>query len=143
MLISAGAAAGLAASFGAPLAAVFFIMEVALKDFASSLFPSIVIASVSGAVTSRVLMGDVDFVQNVNGNLNVQVGNQGGGPAHRRVRMGFPAIRRSLMMLKRTRNILQHGRSVFGGHRAQAIQAVDQAIAQCKAALEYARNHKK
>lgn len=83
------------------------------------------------------------FAQNVNGNLNVQVGNQGGGPAHRRVRMGFPAIRRSLMMLKRTRNILQHGRSVFGGHRAQAIQAVDQAIAQCKAALEYARNHKK
>ena len=62
VLISAGAAAGLGASFGAPLAAVFFIMEVTLKDFASSLFSSIVIASVSGAVTSRLLMGDVDFV---------------------------------------------------------------------------------
>jgi CIC family chloride channel protein len=62
VLIAAGAAAGLGASFGAPLAAVFFIMEVTLKDFASSLFSSIVIASVSGAVTSRLLMGDVDFV---------------------------------------------------------------------------------
>ncbi len=62
VLISAGAAAGLGASFGAPLSAVFFIMEVTLKDFASSLFSSIVIASVSGAVTGRLLMGNVDFV---------------------------------------------------------------------------------
>ncbi len=62
VLIAAGAAAGLGAAFGAPLAAVFFIMEVVLKDFASSLFSSIVIAAVSGAVTSRLLMGDVDFV---------------------------------------------------------------------------------
>lgn len=56
-------------------------------------------------------------------------------------KMKFPAIRRSLMMLKRTRMVLQHGRPVFGGHRAQAIEAVNQAIAQCKAALQYARTH--
>jgi len=62
VLIAAGAAAGLGATFGAPLAAVFFIMEVVLKDFASSLFSSIVIAAVSGAVTSRVLTGDIHFV---------------------------------------------------------------------------------
>ncbi len=85
------------------------------------------------------------FAQNgPNGNGNQapmqhQMGRQGGKRGH--WQGGFPAIRRSLMMLKRTRNVLKHGRPIFGGHRAQAIQSVNQAIAQCKAALEYARTH--
>ncbi|HVA67030.1 MAG TPA: chloride channel protein, partial [Elusimicrobiota bacterium] len=56
MLAASGAAAGLAVSFGVPLAAVFFTMEVLLKDFANESFPAVVIASVSGVVTASVFM---------------------------------------------------------------------------------------
>ncbi|MDE2313973.1 MAG: chloride channel protein, partial [Elusimicrobia bacterium] len=42
MLAASGAAAGLAVSFGVPLAAVFFTMEVLLKDFANESFPAVV-----------------------------------------------------------------------------------------------------
>ncbi len=54
MLAAAGAAAGLAVSFGVPLAAVFFTMEVLLKDFANEAFAAVVIASVSGIATASL-----------------------------------------------------------------------------------------
>ncbi len=62
MLVAAGATAGLAASFGAPLSAVFFAMEVLVRDFASDVYPAIVIASVTGAATARLLLGDMGYV---------------------------------------------------------------------------------
>ncbi len=71
--------------------------------------------------------------------MQQQMGMKGG--KHWHGKGGFPAIRRSLMMLKRTRMVLKHGRPIFGGHRAQAIQAVNQAIQQCQEALKYARTH--
>ncbi len=89
----------------------------------------------------------VSFAQNGNGGnggqapMQQQMGMQGGKKWHGKG--GFPAIRRSLMMLKRTRMVLKHGRPIFGGHRAQALQAVNQAIAQCQEALKYARTHRK
>ncbi len=62
MLVAAGATAGLAASFGVPLAAVFFTMEVIVRDFASEAYPAVVIASATGAATARLLLGDRGFV---------------------------------------------------------------------------------
>lgn len=60
MLASAGAAAGLAASFGVPLTAVFFTMEVITRDFASEAFAAVVIAAATGAATAHLLIGGPD-----------------------------------------------------------------------------------
>lgn len=60
-LVAAGAVGGLAASFSIPLAGVFFTMEVILKDFANEAFPAVVIASVTGTVTARFLLGHEGF----------------------------------------------------------------------------------
>jgi len=54
--VAAGAVGGLSAAFGIPLAGVFFTMEVILKDFANEAFPAVVVASVTGALVSRMLM---------------------------------------------------------------------------------------
>ena len=59
---AAGAAAGLGAAFGTPLTAVFFTMEVVLKDFASESFAAVVIAAVMGVVTSRFMLGGERFM---------------------------------------------------------------------------------
>ncbi len=72
--------------------------------------------------------------------MQQQAGMNGGKKWHGKA--NFPAIRMSLRMLLKTKNVLEHGKSIFGGHRVQAIQAVDQAIAHCKEALEYAKTHK-
>jgi CIC family chloride channel protein len=62
MVTASGAAAGLAAAFGTPLAAVFFTMEVLLRDFASETFPAVVIASVTAVAASRFLLGSDRFL---------------------------------------------------------------------------------
>ncbi|HVE13845.1 MAG TPA: chloride channel protein [Elusimicrobiota bacterium] len=59
---AAGAAAGLSAAFGTPLAAVFFTMEVLLRDFASEAFPAVVIASVTAVAAARFLLGSERFL---------------------------------------------------------------------------------
>ncbi len=56
-LIAAGAAAGLAASFDAPIAGVMFVIEELLQDFSSLTLGTAVLASFIGGVTSRVLAG--------------------------------------------------------------------------------------
>ena len=52
-LIAAGAGAGLAAAFNAPLAGVFFIIEELLKDFSSATLGSAVLAAFIASVVSR------------------------------------------------------------------------------------------
>jgi chloride channel protein, CIC family len=57
-LLGCGVAAAVAASFNAPLAGVFFALEVVVGHYALSAFAPIVIASVIGTMISRVHYGD-------------------------------------------------------------------------------------
>jgi CIC family chloride channel protein len=57
-LVAAGAGAGIGASFNAPIAGMLFAMEVILGNFGLRHLNVVVIASVSAAVTSRLLVGE-------------------------------------------------------------------------------------
>ncbi len=54
-LVGAGAAAGLAGLFNAPIAGVIFVLEVMLRDFSLKTFVPIVVASVLGVATAQAL----------------------------------------------------------------------------------------
>jgi len=58
-LMGCAAAAAVSASFNAPIAGALFALEVILRHFAVHAFAPIVIASVAGAVISRLTVGDV------------------------------------------------------------------------------------
>ena len=57
-LIACGVSSGVAASFNAPIAGMFFALEVVVGSLATQAFAPIVIASVIGTVVSRVYLGD-------------------------------------------------------------------------------------
>ena len=57
-LVGCGVAAGVAASFNAPIAGVFFALEVVIGHYALSAFAPIVIAGVVGTIVSRAVFGD-------------------------------------------------------------------------------------
>jgi CIC family chloride channel protein len=57
-LVGAGAAAGMAATFNAPIAGALFAVEVILGDFGVPQFSPIVISSVVATVVSRHFLGD-------------------------------------------------------------------------------------
>jgi CIC family chloride channel protein len=58
VLVAAGAAAGIAAAFNAPLAGAFFALEEILGVFSAAAFAPVVISSVVGAVISRAFFGN-------------------------------------------------------------------------------------
>lgn len=57
-LMSAGAGAGLAAAFNAPLAGVIFVLEELQGNFTPVVFVAAFLASVSGDVVARLIAGD-------------------------------------------------------------------------------------
>ncbi|MGE0710365.1 MAG: chloride channel protein [Planctomycetota bacterium] len=62
ILVGAGAAAGIAATFNAPIAGAFFALEVLLGNFAMECFAPIVVATVAGTLLSRVALGSAPSI---------------------------------------------------------------------------------
>ena len=57
-LLGCGVASAVAASFNAPIAGVFFALEVVVGNYALAAFAPVVIASVTGTIVARIHLGD-------------------------------------------------------------------------------------
>ncbi|MEU7852088.1 chloride channel protein, partial [Micromonospora parva] len=62
LLVACGAAGGIAATFNAPLAGVFFAMELILGTFSAEAFGATVLASVTASVIGRAAFGNTPFL---------------------------------------------------------------------------------
>ncbi|MFG2794708.1 chloride channel protein [Streptomyces sp. NPDC048419] len=62
LLVACGAAGGIAATFNAPLAGVFFAMELILDTFSAEAFGATVLASVTASIIGRAAFGDNAFL---------------------------------------------------------------------------------
>ncbi len=58
ILVACGAAGGIAATFNAPLAGIFFALEVILGQYGFRFFSAVVLSSVTATVISRFFLGD-------------------------------------------------------------------------------------
>jgi CIC family chloride channel protein len=63
LLVACGAAGGIAATFNAPLAGVFFAMEFILGTFSAEAFGATVLASVTASIIGRAAFGNAAFLR--------------------------------------------------------------------------------
>ncbi len=61
-LVACGAAGGIAATFNAPIAGVFFALELLLRDFAATSFGAVVLASITASIVGRSMLGNHPFL---------------------------------------------------------------------------------
>jgi H+/Cl- antiporter ClcA len=69
ILVAAGTASAIAASFNTPIAGVIFAMEVIMMEYYIASFIPIILASVSGVVVSRLAFGDETFFNLINSQM--------------------------------------------------------------------------
>ncbi|MHA0286400.1 chloride channel protein [Mycobacterium sp. C3-094] len=62
LLVACGAAAGISATFNAPLAGPFFAMELILRNLAAESFGAVLLSSVVADIIGRAIMGDESFL---------------------------------------------------------------------------------
>lgn len=62
LLVACGAAGGIAATFNAPLAGVFFAMELILGQWVAESFGMVVLASVTASIVGRAFLGNDPFL---------------------------------------------------------------------------------
>jgi CIC family chloride channel protein len=58
ILVACGAASGIAATFNAPLAGIFFGLEVILREYGVRFFSSVLLSAVTATIISRHFLGD-------------------------------------------------------------------------------------
>lgn len=111
LLVACGSAAGIAASFNAPIAGAIFALEIILSDFGVRSFSSIVVAAVTATITSRALIGAHGEI------LQVRYALQSGGEVVSYMLLGVAAGIGAVAYVKS----LQRSEQFFAGHGTSSV----------------------